>query len=139
LKRVVLLAIGSHLCGGWPVNTRTTDTLPRSLEVVRRRFEKWRRTRQAGSRIPKLLWTAAVKMAGIYGLHRTARALPVEYYSLKKHIELAAAPEGHRRATAFIELPPSMPIESCGVTLELKAAASPDLAALCRSFWNPAS
>jgi hypothetical protein len=90
-------------------------------------------------------------MAGIYGLHRTARALPVEYYSLKKHIELAAAPEGHRRATAFIELPPSMPIESCGVTLELedadgskmrvdlKAAASPDLAALCRSFWNPAS
>jgi len=133
------------------VNTRTTDTLPRSLEVVRRRFEKWRRTRQAGSRIPKLLWTAAVKMAGIYGLHRTARALPVEYYSLKKHIELAAAPEGHRRATAFIELPPSMPIESCGVTLELedadgskmrvdlKAAASPDLAALCRSFWNPAS
>ena len=133
------------------MNTRTTDTLPRSLEVVRRRFEKWRRTRQAGSRIPKLLWTAAVKMAGIYGLHRTARALPVEYYSLKKHIELAAAPEGHRRATAFIELPPSMPIESCGVTLELedaegskmrvdlKAAASPDLAALCRSFWNPAS
>jgi len=133
------------------VNTRTTGTLPRSLEVVRRRFEKWRRTRQAGSRIPKLLWTAAVKMAGIYGLHRTARALPVEYYSLKKHIELAAAPEGHRRATAFIELPPSMPIESCGVTLELedadgskmrvdlKAAASPDLAALCRSFWNPAS
>lgn len=133
------------------MNTRTTGTLPRSLEVVRRRFEKWRRTRQAGSRIPKLLWTAAVKMAGIYGLHRTARALPVEYYSLKKHIELAAAPEGHRRATAFIELPPSMPIESCGVTLELedadgskmrvdlKAAASPDLAALCRSFWNPAS
>ena len=133
------------------MNTRTTGTLPRSLEVVRRRFEKWRRTRQAGSRIPKLLWTAAVKMAGIYGLHRTARALLVEYYSLKKHIELAAAPEGHRRATAFIELPPSMPIESCGVTLELedadgskmrvdlKAAASPDLAALCRSFWNPAS
>jgi len=133
------------------VNTRTTDTLPTSLEVVRRRFEKWRRTRQAGSRIPKVLWAAAVKMAGIYGLHRTARALPVEYYSLKKHVELAAAPGGHRRATAFIELPPSMPIESCGFTLELedaegskmrvdlKAATPPDLAALCRSFWNPAS
>ena len=133
------------------MRTRTTGTLPASLEIVRRRFEKWRRTRPAGSRIPKLLWAAAVKMAGIYGLHRTARALPVEYYSLKKHVELAAAPEGHRRATAFIELPPSMPIESCGFTLELedaegskmrvdlKAATPPDLAALCRSFWNPAS
>lgn len=133
------------------MNTRTTGTLPTSLEVVRRRFEKWRRTRQAGSRIPKLLWAAAVKMAGIYGLHRTARALPVEYYSLKKQVELAAAPGGHQRATAFIELPPSMPIESCGFTLELedadgskmrvdlKAATPPDLAALCRSFWNPAS
>lgn len=133
------------------MNTRTTGALPTSLEIVRQRFEKWRRTRQAGSRIPKLLWAAAVKMAGIYGLHRTARALPVEYYSLKKHVELAAAPEGHRRATAFIELPPSMPIESCGFTLELedadgskmrvdlKAVTPPDLAALCRSFWNPAS
>ena len=133
------------------MRTRTTGTLPASLEIVRRRFEKWRRTRQAGSRIPKLLWAAAVKMASVYGLHRTARALPVEYYSLKKHVELAAAPEGYRRATAFIELPPSMPIESCGFTLELedaegskmrvdlKAATPPDLVALCRSFWNPAS
>ncbi len=133
------------------MNARTTGALPTSLEVVRRRFEKWRRTRQAGSRVPKLLWAAAVKMAGIYGLHRTARALAVEYYSLKKHVELAAAPEGHRRGTAFIELPPSMPIESCGFTLELedaegskmrvdlKAATPPDLVALCRSFWNPAS
>ena len=134
------------------MNIRATGKLPASLEAVRRRFEKWRRTRQPGARISKSLWAAAVKMAGIYGLHRTARALPVEYYSLKKRVELAAATQVRFEpdsGTAFVELPPSMPIESCGFTLELedadgskmrvdlKAATPPDLVALCRSFWNP--
>ena len=32
------------------------------------------------------LWAAAVKLADKYGIHRTAKALQVDYYALKKRI-----------------------------------------------------
>ena len=37
---------------------------PLALEAVRRRFERWRRTRSVRSAIPEPLWDSAVKMAG---------------------------------------------------------------------------
>jgi hypothetical protein len=137
------------------MGTRQTHDLPAPLEAVRRRFGHWRRTHKARSRIPSSLWTAAAKMAGVYGLHRTARALAVEYYSLKKRVEEYSAAAGvrheHGPAATFVELPPPVPAGECDCTLELedaagakmrvhlKAAVPPDLAALSRSFWNPGS
>ena len=116
-------------------------------------------THKARSRIPDSLWTAAVKMAGTYGLHRTARALRVEYYSLKKRVEQPrlrrsrgrheSRPDGHIRCPHLPNWPRTCQ-RPCDCMLELedaagskmrvhlKAAAPPDLAALCRSFWNPA-
>lgn len=72
---------------------------------------------RARSRIPDPLWAAAVKMVGMYGLHRTAKVLRVDYYSLKKRGEeraainasLAAVPAGVAAAGAtatFLELVP---------------------------------
>ena len=55
------------------MNARKTRDLPAPLEGVRRRFEQWRKVQKARARIPDSLWVAAVKMAGMYGLHRTAR------------------------------------------------------------------
>jgi len=128
---------------------------PAKLEAVRRRFERWRRTHRRRSRIPDALWRTAAKMAGWYGLHRTARALGVEYYSLKRRMEqLPAAVSGRPdsgAAAGFVELLPPVPPGACDCTLELEDAkgakmrvqlrstASVDLAALSRSFWNPAS
>ena len=128
--------------------------LPAPMERVRQRFERWRRTRKPRTRIPDSLWAAAVELAGTYGLHRTARALPVEYYSLKKRLEQeSVAARGRDEpgpGTTFVELPP-MPTGACDCTLELedtagskmrvhlKAATPPDLTALCRNFWNPLS
>lgn len=134
------------------MNTSKTRELPARLEAVRRRFEQWRRTHRPRSRLPNGLWAAAVKMAGVYGLYRTSRALPVEYYSLKKRVELQAARGRHKPGpvAAFVELPPPAPIGTCECMLELedaagskmrvslKAAAPPDLAALCRAFRDGA-
>jgi hypothetical protein len=136
------------------MSTKKTRGLPARLEGVRRRFQNWRQTRKSRSaRIPDPLWAAAVKMAGAYGIHRTARALRLDYYSLKERVEatLAAtasnASAGAASAT-FLELPPSAWAGSCECTLELedvggatmrvhlKGAAPPDLAALSRSFWE---
>ena len=80
------------------MDTRKTRGLPARLEVVRQRFERWRRTRRPRSRIPDPLWAAAVKLVGRYGVHRTARALRVDYYSLKKRVSATPAAR-HSRPT----------------------------------------
>jgi len=137
------------------MNARKTHDLPGPLEGLRRRFEKWRRGRKAPARIPESLWSAAVKMADTYGLCRTARALAVEYYALKKRLGQQSAAVGGMREVgalaAFVELPHPESANACTCTLELedtagskmrvhlKAATPPDLTALCRSFWNPVS
>ncbi len=130
------------------MRSRTTGTLPAPLEAIRRRFERWRRTRTGRSRIPDTLWTAAVQVAGHYGLHRTTQALRLDYYALKKRVEDAASDrEPHREAaTPFLELPVPVSggVSECVVELEdpggakmrlhLKGGAVPDVTALVRNF-----
>ena len=148
------------------MNARKTRDLPAPMEGVRQRFQQWRRAQKSRARIPDALWNAAVKMAGMYGLCRTARTLSIEYYALKKRVEQQSAVAAERRelgsAARFVELSPLVdrgrpsvdgvhvvPAGACDCTLELesvdgskmrvhlKAATLPDLTALCRNFWNP--
>jgi hypothetical protein len=73
------------------MNANKTSDLPVGLESVRRRFGRWRETRRGHARIPDALWAAAVKAAGMHGLHRTVRALGLDYYSLKDRVEQQAS------------------------------------------------
>jgi hypothetical protein len=135
--------------------SRKGQELPVPLRGVRRRFERWRQSHTRGTRIPDSLWEAAAKMARSYGVNRTAKALGLDYYSLKERAE-APATQGDssfREASAdgvatFWELPPP-PVSSaseCVLELEdadgakmrvhLKGVPAPDLAALSRSFWR---
>jgi hypothetical protein len=133
------------------MNTRRSGDLPARLEGVRQRFERWRQTHTPPSRIPDSLWATAVKMAARYGLHRTARALRLDYYTLRKHVaeeEVAHAEPSENGAATFFELSPPAPSAACDCTLELhdasgakmrvqvKGIAMPDLAAISQSFWN---
>ena len=132
------------------MGTKRADGLPARLEGVRRRLERWRKTHPARSRIPKPLWTAVVKMAEAYGIHRTAKALRLDYYSVKRRVEEKASAETpeERGAAAFLELAPAAPSGACECTLEcedpggakmrvyLKGSEMPDLAAVSRSFWQ---
>ena len=63
------------------------------FEAVRRRFERWRRTRQGRARIPERLWMSAVTLAAAYGLCRTARTLALDYNALKRRLESAGLDE----------------------------------------------
>ena len=123
--------------------------IPTRLEAVRRRFEKWRRIRKAGARIPEPLWNAAVTMAGEFGLHRTAKSLSVNYYALKKRIEREAGANVPDKGPAtFVELTSPLGAGFCECVLELddadgarmrghlKGGDAPDLVALSRSFWQ---
>ncbi len=99
------------------MRSRGTGTLPARLEAGRRRFERWRRTREGRSRIPDPLWNSAVKLSATYGIHRTAKTLRLNPDSLKRHVASANGnglrgqkkprqkAAGQEAATAFVELP----------------------------------
>ena len=133
------------------MTARKVTDLPAELKRTRQRFEHWRRTRDYRLRIPQPLWTAAAKMARRYGINRTARALRVDYYSLKERAENEASPAPEANGGAvptFLELAAPTTASTCECILELedivgakmrvhlKGVQAPDLVALSRSFWG---
>jgi hypothetical protein len=96
--------------------------IPARLETGRRRFERWRRTRKSHARIPERLWMSAVRLAGAYGLCRTARTLGLDYYALKKRVNSIAPHDssGQQTSTSFVELLPAQHagMPECIVELE---------------------
>ena len=129
------------------MSTATVPAHPSPLDRVRRRFERWRRTRQRRSPIPAALWTLALEAARAHGLHQTARTLRLNHTALTQRLRAAGGPPA--RAT-FVELLPAPTAGGPACTLELETArgaklriqlqgiAPPDLAALSRTFWHAA-
>jgi hypothetical protein len=127
---------------------KSTQTLPAPLVHAAKRFEKWRKTRTK-AKIPDPLWDLAVRLARRYGLNRTATALRLAYYDLKRRAEAtSSSSRGSETTPRFVEVvttPPS-PESACLVELEdprgvkmrihLKAAGAPELAALSHLFWR---
>lgn len=121
--------------------------LTEDLRRARSQFQAWRQQRLPGSRIPSALWRRAVRLVRTHGLSRTATALGLDYYRLKKQVELAAGPPPSSNP-AFVELlAPSFPAgKQARVELDNGAGASlrmhllgydaADLEALTRRFWN---
>ena len=126
------------------MRTHKRSEVPASLSRLGQHFAAWRKMRGAGQRIPESLWKSAVKLATEHGLNRTARALSLDYYSLKKRVDRASS----QPKSTLVELPssPLSIISECVIELEdatgsrmrvqLKGQDAPDLLALSRSFWN---
>ena len=119
---------------------------PRVLAQARSRFETWRSQRRPGERIPAALWRLAVRLAGRHGVHRTAEALRVDYYSLKKRSE-ATAPEAGAAEPAFFELPtPALVGKQCLIErdnhaggrtrVQLLGYDAPEIETLARTLWT---
>jgi hypothetical protein len=102
--------------------------------------------------MPEKLWAAAVKLAAAYGVWQTARALRLNYDSLKQRVAAAGrrgAP-GLQPVPTFVELVPGGLGEGreCLVELEnaqgtklriqLKGGAIAEVSALSRSLWHGA-
>ena len=115
--------------------------VPRDLARGRDRCITWRRNRKPQSRIPQRLWELAVKLAAKHGLHRTAQALKLDYYSLKQRIE-TAEPGRDESGPTFLELPSAqVAVQECVIEFEegavslrvhLKGYSAADIAAVGR-------
>ena len=78
------------------------QTLPNDLLELSRRLEQWRKEQPPRSRLPESFWTAAAEMAQRHGLHRTTKALRLDYVRLKKR--LASSRDPSCTPPAFVEL-----------------------------------
>ena len=64
--------------------TGTGDSTSIGLEQTRRRITRWRGTRtHRGAPMPAVLWAAAIALARQHGLYTTARALRVDYVTIR--------------------------------------------------------
>lgn len=83
---------------------RSKEPLPEPLSRAALQFEEWRRTRPSGrDRIPGRLWAEAARLAAEYGVSRTALALRVRYYDLKRRLTGAVPVE-----PTFVEILPAV-------------------------------
>ncbi|MFS8083784.1 MAG: hypothetical protein ACMG51_10050 [Ginsengibacter sp.] len=128
------------------MGTSQRQQWPADLARGRKRFLAWRGQRTPGRRIPDALWAMAVGLAKAHGVCRTATALGLDYYSVRKRVE-AAAGDLPSNGPAFVEL--TMPLlagKQCqfelengsGATMRVQLAGydAADLEALARGFWN---
>ena len=124
----------------------TREELPKDLRRVWSRFQAWRARRQGRGRIPRSLWALAVRLVNTHGISRTATALGLDYYSLKKRADAAGSAAQSSRA-AFVELPAPVVVgKQCLFELDNSAGARMrvqlsgyDAAAietLARTLWN---
>ncbi len=120
--------------------------LPKDLLEARGRFEAWRQRRQGRDRIPPALWALAVRLVRTHGLSRTATALRLDYYSLKKHVE-SADQQPPAPSPAFVELPAPLVVSKqalfeldngAGATMRVQLLGydAADVEALARRFWD---
>jgi len=136
----------------------TTSTTPRTetpqLQPLAQRLNAWRTARTRGQRIPDELWKAAADLARVHGLSRTAAALRLSYYDLKRRL-VAGRIQRRRRVTPapFVEVsPPALApglneqgtvelVQASGarLTLRLPNASTSDLLALVPLFLRHCS
>lgn len=119
--------------------------LPAALSRAQRKIEQWRERHRPRARIPEELWREVARLACVCGINRTARALRLDYYALKKRAT-AAAESGEPVAQLVEVLPGGMPAPGSACTIELEDASGvkmrihlqgrepPDIVALVRLF-----
>jgi hypothetical protein len=133
------------------MSTSEAKNLPMVLRTARRQFDRWRRQHRPHTRLPEELWRKAVTLARQHGLNRTADALGLKYYSLKKRIEAPVVGVSKAREVPceFVEfLPTAIAASSLACTIELddgsgttvrmhvKGICMADLASFASAFRN---
>jgi hypothetical protein len=99
-----------------------------------------------GSRIPQTLWALAVRLVKTHGVCRTASALGLDYYGLKKRAE-QTPDQPQSSGPAFVELPSPVMVGKQGlfeldngagarIRVQLVGYDAADVVALLRNFWN---
>jgi hypothetical protein len=125
---------------------RQRGELPKDLAQGRSQFQAWRASRKRGRRIPQTLWALAVRLVKMHGVSRTAMALGLDYYRLKKQAE-KTADQSQSISPVFVELPSPIVGGKQGLfeldngagarmRVQLMGYDAADVTAILRNFWS---
>ena len=121
------------------------------LVAVEKRFERWRKRSGGGrgTRIPAELWGEAARVARVDGVYATARALRLNYESLKARVAAkeddGASPRKAAQGFVEVEVGPSAVagtvVELVGrrgdqVRIHLGGVRTTELVAIAEAFWS---
>ncbi|HEX9640405.1 MAG TPA: hypothetical protein VGB13_03745 [Candidatus Krumholzibacteria bacterium] len=127
------------------------------LSEVRRQFERWRKNRPRGTRIPEDLWRAAAEAGCEAGVSKTAQVLHLDFYELRERTNSVLRKRGTAWQTrpvqealpegGFFELALGAPPNSecvlemedprgARLRMELKGATPAHLETLARTIWS---
>lgn len=133
--------------------------LPQDLAEAKKRVEHWRRTREKAGPMPEDLWDVAVRLVRRHGTNPVARALNLDYYSLKRRCNTSGRVRGRTRPTrgsrsrsravpspAFVEVDVTSPqitpecilelVGARGVRMTLRLRGPVDVVRLAEAFWR---
>src|SRR5712692_992486 len=91
------------------------------LLQLSQRLEEWRSAHPPRTRLPEPMWASAVEMAQRHGLHRTAKALRMDYTRLKERLPVTAQPP-RAAPPGFLELLTAPATGSTECVVELESA-----------------
>lgn len=89
------------------MNATKATALSQAAGALRKRIDRWRRTRKRIGPMPGTLWAAAIALAREHGALRVARAVRVDFGALKRRVEATGAEiRCQSSPAAFVEFPP---------------------------------
>ena len=128
------------------MNRKNSAPVPEAITQLQRQLEQFRSTRPARTKLPELLWQAAVELARQHGIYAVAHPLRLDYARLKQRLDGIPSRPRKPAKPAFIELIGSgattlpeciIEFESASggkIRIQWKAAVSPDWTSLLRAW-----
>ena len=122
-----------------------------TLEEVAEHFERWRRNKKRGDRIPQPLWDAAIGLVETHGVSQVTRALRLSATDLNKRRGIVGASRRRQAPiaeTAFVEVEhPLVPVSDAeamwmelerpdGMRLRIRPSQDVDMLALVDRFMG---
>jgi hypothetical protein len=92
--------------------------IPSDLAEMKQKLAEWRSARPARAPLPETLWESILKLARKHGLYRTAKALPIDYGTLKRRISSESSTSKPESRPSFVELITAPPM-GAGCTVEI--------------------
>ena len=114
--------------------TKAQGEVPAGMQIICRRFERWRSSHRGRLPIPGGLWASAAAVAREHGVFQTAKVLRLEYGKLVQRATGRGAPcePGLSECLMELEGPRGK------IRIQWKGTTAPDLAGLSRALWESA-
>jgi len=128
------------------MNRKIKGPVPEAIAQLQRQLDQFRGSQPGRTKLPEVLWQAAVELARQHGVYAVAHPLRLDYTRLKQRLGGAASRPRKGNKPAFIELSgrPAAALPECVIEFESasggkmriqwKAAVPPDWVGLLRAW-----